>query len=60
MPRRVRKRLRIGPAELEPPAGARNRKKHPLNLFPIILYPALNQKVHLIQILYLNFLEFFP
>ena len=40
--RRVLQRIRI---------GSRNNKreeKHPLNLFSIILDPALNQKVHLI------------
>jgi len=43
---------RIGPRRIRaPPTEARNRKKQPLKLFPIILDPALNQKVHLIQIL---------
>ena len=31
------------------PTGARNRKKHPLDIFSILLDPALNQKVHMIQ-----------
>ena len=50
MPRRIRKGIRIGPNRVRVLlAGARNRKKH-LILFSIILDPASNQKVHLIQI----------
>ena len=42
--RRVRTGIKIGPH-----AGARNRKKHDLKLFLIILDPALNQEVNLIR-----------
>ncbi len=50
---RFRKGIRIGPSRVrEPPTEAKNRKKHHLKLFSVILDPALNQKVHLI----LNFL----
>ena len=50
MPSRVIKDIRIEPrARLEPPTGARNRKKNtPINLLSIILDPALNQEEHLI------------
>ncbi len=48
VPRRVIKKIRIVPEGLEPPTGARNRKK-PVNLFLIFLDPALNQKVYLNQ-----------
>ena len=51
LPYRVRKEIRIEPtAGLEPLAGARNREKHFLILFSIILDQSLNQEVHLIQI----------
>ncbi len=46
----MEKGLGLGPLGLELPAGPRNRKKHFLKLFSIILDPALKQEVHLIQI----------
>ena len=49
MPRRVRKWIRIVTRKVRAPAGARIMKKHPLNLFSIIIDPALNQEVNLIQ-----------
>ena len=52
LPRRVKKEIRIVPTGLEPPAGARTRKRYPLKLFSIILYPALNQEVQLKQTFY--------
>ncbi len=48
------KRLGQSPAGLEPPAWAIKRKKYPETYFKI-LDPALNQEVHLIQILFLNY-----
>ena len=50
MPHKVRKMIMIGPCRVRAPARARNRKKHTIILFSIILDPASNQKVHLIQI----------
>ncbi len=42
MPNRVGKGIRIGPQRVrDPPSRARNRKKHLLNSFSIILDPAL-------------------
>ena len=41
--------LGLGLTCLGPPAGARNKKKHPISLFLMLLDPALNQTVHLIQ-----------
>ncbi len=41
MPRRERKGIRIGRHRVRALAGARNRKKHPLKLFSIILIPAI-------------------
>ncbi len=41
--------LGLGLTGLGPLAGVRNRKKHPISLFSMILDPALDQKVHLIR-----------
>ncbi len=50
-PARLEKMIRIGPRRVKAPVGSRNRNKHHLKSFSIILDPASNQKVHLIHIL---------
>ncbi len=55
MPLRVRKDIRIGLCRVGahlPPSGARNRKKHLLKLFSLILDPALNREVHLVLLVF--------